>query len=223
MTPARMRVVGLATADGAAEQVRERDSERRADECSGRAEVEASVAAEVVSDHERGAEPGARRRAEEVRIGQGIAEDTLIARSRGGEHGPDEETEDDARSTKLPQDRVLRVRERRVDAEEGDVAQHLADDRHDPEVDGPEREPQQRRHDDEGAGGESPAERDSAERRLRPGREARSETAGAAHSGCPIPSRASAIRATKSTVRGPQREAMSSSASTTSPLATAST
>ena len=43
-------------------------------------------------------------------------------------------------------------------AQEGHVAQHLAGDGEDAEVDGPERQPEQGRHDDEDAGGESPAE-----------------------------------------------------------------
>ena len=168
-----------APAHRAAEEVRDADPERRAGEGGDRAQVEPAVAAEVVGDHDRRAEPGAGRRPEQVRVGERVPEDALVGGAGRGEHGADEEPERDPRRAQLPEDRVLGRRERRLDAEEGDVAEHLAGDRGDAEVDRPEREAEQRREHDEDAGGQRPARRDPAERLLRPGREDRPEPAGA--------------------------------------------
>ena len=133
----------------------------------------------------RRAEPGSRRRAQEVRVDERVPEDALVGSSGRGEHGADEEAERDPRRPELPEDGVVGVRERRLDAEERDVAQHLRATGTTPEVDRPEREPEQRRQDDEDAGGEGPAEGDPPKRPLGPGREACPEAADARHSGLP--------------------------------------
>jgi hypothetical protein len=61
------------------------------------------------------------------------------------------------------------------------MAQHFARDRRDAEIDGPERESEQRRHDHEDAGRRGPRDRDAPQRPLRPGEETSSEPAGVRH------------------------------------------
>ena len=102
------------------------------------------------------------------------------------------------------------------------MAQDLSRDGTEPEVDRPEREAEQRRDDHERTGGERPPCRHAAERPLRAAGEARTKAAGARHYPCDTPSSEPAISSTNSTVRGPHREAMLSSASTMSPFSTAS-
>ena len=176
-----------APAHGAAEEVGDADAERRAGERGDRAQVEPAVAADVVGDHDRGAQPGAGRRPEQVRVGERVPEDALVGRAGRGEHGADEESERDSGGPQLPEDRVLGRRERRLHAEEGDMAEHFAGDRDDAEVDGPEREAEQGGEHDEDPSGQRPARRDPPERLVRPGRKYRAEPAGARHYGRPIP------------------------------------
>ena len=61
------------------------------------------------------------------------------------------------------------------------MAQNFSSDRSDAEVDRPEREPEQAREEDEGAGGQRPAERDAAQRPLGPAGETSPQAAGVRH------------------------------------------
>jgi hypothetical protein len=125
---------------GAAEEVGGSDADHRACERREGPEIAARRFAVGVGDHQRRTEPGAGRRAQEIRVGKRIAEDTLVGSARRGEHCSDQEPECDPRHPDLPEDRVLRLRERGLHVQERDVAQKLACDRPDAEVDGTRRE-----------------------------------------------------------------------------------
>ena len=100
--------------------------------------------------------------------------------------------------------------ERLVDVQEREVRERRAEDRADADVDRPDREPDRERRDEERDGDEAGAEADAP--RLDAGCRLRScRPSSAISSAC-------AIRATdraNCTIRGPQREATSSSARTT--------
>src|SRR2546430_158963 len=74
----------------------------------------AGAAGGPVRDRHRRPESGARGDAEQVRVGEGVAEHPLVGRARDCEHPADERSEDDARGPQLPQDRVLGTAERRM-------------------------------------------------------------------------------------------------------------
>ena len=79
----------------------------RAGECRERDQVVRLDGAVAVDDRERRAEAGAGRDAEQVRVGERVAEDALVGRAGEREHAADEQPEHDARRAKLPEDRAV--------------------------------------------------------------------------------------------------------------------
>ena len=141
----------------AAEQVGDADAEGRAGERGDRAQVEAAVRRRR-RRRSRSSRRARRRRRRRAGTGRRAGSGRRPGRRRRrGEHRADEEPERDAGRAQLPEDRVLRRRERRLHAEEGNVAEDLAGDRGDAEVDGPEREAEQRGEHDEDRSGQRPA------------------------------------------------------------------
>ena len=200
-----------------ADDVRERDRRRAADEREHRGELPAAEPLRQVRDRERRAEPGSGSDAEQVRVRERVPEHALVRRAGEGERPAHERGEDDARHPDLPQDRLLRRRERRRDA--GDV-QALADgaqDRAEPEVDRADEHA-----DDDG---------EHEERRRHAGRQpARPRVGGRSQPWRPEwrrrPSaysraRAADIARKKLTSRGPQRDAIESWTRTIEPVRTA--
>ena len=83
----------------------------------------------AVGDRDRRAEPGAGRDAEQVRIGERVAEDALVRRAGEREHAADERAEHDPGRAELPEDRLLHRAERRVHVQERHVRQRRIGDR----------------------------------------------------------------------------------------------
>ena len=148
----------------------------------------------------------ARGYAEQIRVAQRVPEDALIRGSGDREHPADERGERDPGRSQLPEHRMVDRSERLVHVQEREGRERRAEDRADADVDRPDREPDRDRHDEEGDGDEAGTEADTPRLDAR----CRLRSAGRrGHQPC------LAIRATdraNCTIRGPQREATSSSA-----------
>ena len=90
-----------------------------------------------VRDHERRAEPGPGRHAEQVRVGERVAEHALVGRARGREHRADEQAEHDPRHPELPEDRRVRRGRAASARQQRQVGGGRLDDRADPDPAGP--------------------------------------------------------------------------------------
>ena len=165
-----------------------------------------------VRDHERRAEPGPGGRTEEIGIRERVPEHALVGGPGRGEHRADEEPERDARRADLPEDGVLGLCQRRLHVQERHVAQQLAADRAQAEIDRPDGESDESGRDDA-----------TEPRREPPCAQPRQGRPTPLPNGDHVPAswNAWATISAKSTMRGPQREAMSSSTGTTSPPFTA--
>ena len=142
----------------AADGVGEHHGDRASDEGGDREHTLSAQPLGEIRDRDRRPEACAGGDAEEVRIGERVAEDALVRRAGEREHRADERGEDHARHADLPQDRLLGRRERRRDA--GDVQARCGRLEHgsDPEVDRPGEHADRERHEQE------------RDRRARPGR-----------------------------------------------------
>ena len=200
----------LRGADRAAERVRDDD---RGDRTRERGQRHRPVAARRgrggVDDRERRAEPGAAGHAEQIRVAERVPEHALIRGAGDGEHPADERGEHHPRRPDCQSTARSTAPSGWWTWRNGTYAERRAEDRADPDVDRPDREPDRERGDQEGDGDEAGAEADApcldAGCRLHP-------SGRRGHQPC------FAIRATvraNSTIRGPQREATSSFASTT--------
>ena len=85
----------------APEQVGERDRADRAGERGRRRQGQARAG----HDHDGGTEPGPGGDAEQVRVGQRVAEDALVGGAAAGQHRADEDAEHDPGQPDLPDDR----------------------------------------------------------------------------------------------------------------------
>ena len=214
---------GAAADPGArAQQIGDRDGERRAGERSGRQQLRAAAR----DDHDGGPETAARGHPEQVRIGQRVAEHALVSGAATGQHGADQGAEHDPGQPELPDDVGVDGRhpERRM------PRQQLGEQRPDHDRQGqPGRadgHPGQQGGDQHGGGhrdrapGTDPGQRGQRGRRTPAGRRGlarhrlhrRPSSAGQAA--------VSTVRS-RSVTRGPQREAMSSFSAMTWPALTA--
>ena len=116
-------------AGGAAERVGDDDRGDRAGERGERHDRARPGRGDAVDDRERRPEPRAARDAEQVRVGERVAEDALVGGAGDGEHAADERREHDPRRAQLPEHRVLDRVERRVHVQERDVGERRLDDR----------------------------------------------------------------------------------------------
>ena len=104
--------------------VGERDRTHRAGEGSQGQELGESLRPR--HDDRGGPEPRSRRHAQEVRIGQGIAEHSLERGSASGQHGPHQAAEHDPREPDLPQDVGVDATDARMEVQQRDVRQQHA-------------------------------------------------------------------------------------------------
>ena len=103
MTPSRRgATLSVAAAPTASSAPGERGDGQRVED--------ADAVADTGDDRERRAEAGAGGDAQQVRVGQRVAEHALVAGARTGEEAADQEPEHDARRPDVPQDRPLRRR-----------------------------------------------------------------------------------------------------------------
>ena len=202
-------------ADRSAERVRDDDGSDRPGE---RRERHRPVASRCrcggVDDRECRAESGSAGHAEQIRVAERVPEHTLVRRACDGEHPADECAERDAWGAHLPDHSAEGLVERLVNMEERDVRERRMHDRPDGNMRRPDCEPDGERAAQEQDRGQTGAEADTP--RLDAG--CNLELCRCRHQ----PLRA--IRATARanwTIRGPQREAMSSSTPTTRPRLTA--
>ena len=174
-------------------------------------------------DRDGDAEPGAGRRAEQVRVGQRVAEDALVAAAGQGEHRADEQPEHHPGQPELGDDRDLALGQP-ASSHAGQQVEQLGRDAAGRQRDRPEREPGDDRDQHRDDAGDQPAPAAAAPAAT----SARSPAGGVgrrdarSRPSAPGPwrwRRRSTRR--RSTTRGPQREAMSSSSSTTWPFLTA--
>ena len=173
----------------------------RADERGERHErVVAAEPGRGGDDHDRHRQPGAGRGAEQVRVGERVAEHALVGGAGHREHRPDEEPHDDAREPQLGDDRLLGCREARVDPEQWDVAEQRLERRDGPDRGRADREPE---HD----GQEHRADPREKPRRPQPHRLHRGHRARRSGHSCFV---AFTIAWNSCTTRGPHRDARSS-------------
>src|SRR5207248_804168 len=125
--------------------------------------------------------------------------------AREREHAAHECPEHDPRRADLPQDRLLDARERRVHVQERNVRERRLDDPLRADAHGPDAEPDEQRADEERRRAERPPGRDPT----RP--DERLCTTADRVDRHYAPRAAKATARAKSTMRGPQREAMLSS------------
>ena len=113
-------------ARAAPEEVRPGDGEQRPREGRQRQRVDRAERA-VGSERDRTgrAESGTGGRAEQVRIGERIAEDALVGAAREPEHAAHHQPEDDAGQPQLVEDQGVRRTEPVTDREERDVMREL--------------------------------------------------------------------------------------------------
>src|SRR5262249_44371960 len=159
------------------------------------------VDAPQVDNGEGRAESRAGGNAEEVGVGERVPEHALVRGSGRGEHGADQRTDDDARHTDGPEDRVVGRRQGRADVEERDPGGGRLERLDQADVDGPDERPDHQRDDEEERRRQEPEPRGHLLR-------------------C---ASAAATARTKSTIRGPQRDAIESSMRTIVPVRTAAT
>ena len=110
----------------APDDIGERDRRRAADERGEREQVVAPGAARAVDEGERRAEAGAGRHAEQVRVGERVAERPLVGRAGDREQPADEQPMTTRGGADLPEDRRVGLGEPRVHAEERHVRGELA-------------------------------------------------------------------------------------------------
>ncbi len=212
VTPARTSAAGFRPPAAAApSDVGERDAERGAEERREREQVVRARRAACVGDRDRRSEPGAGSDAEQVGVDERVAEDALVGAAGEGEHPADEQAEHDARGAELPEDGRVGRREVRLHPEQ----RHVREDargrsRSKPMPAGPTNSPTSTGQDDE-------RDRDRPPVRARADAEGtRTASPSATRRRCDahffaISFTFAATSRTKSTTRGPQREAMSSS------------
>jgi hypothetical protein len=92
---------------------------QRADECCERHRVHRPTrSAREVGHRQRGPQPCSGGHAEEVRVGQCVAEHPLVGRPSCGQHGSDQTPQHDPGHPDLPQDRRVQRRESRANADQ---------------------------------------------------------------------------------------------------------
>src|SRR4026209_434026 len=117
------------------------------------------AARRVRCGRERRPEAGPRRDAEQIRVGEWVAEDALVRGAGEREHRADERREHHARHADLPDDRLLGRRERGRDAGHVQTGSRRLEDRADTEVDRPRENPDRERDEKERDRGARPDRR----------------------------------------------------------------
>src|SRR5205823_2665911 len=87
--------------------------------------------------------------AEQIRVGEWVAENPLIGGTCEREHSPDESAEHDSRRAKLPEDGAVALGEARVHVQQRHVRECRAGDRGDAQVDRADQEADERRAQEE--------------------------------------------------------------------------
>ena len=108
---------------GRADGVRHQHGAQGSDEGGERDRAERRGGREPRHDGDRGTQPGAGRHAEQIRVGQRIAEDPLVRRPGHGEHGAYEETKHHTRQPQLPDDQSLLMGQAAVQVDPRDVVE----------------------------------------------------------------------------------------------------